>query len=52
MMTPNAAFRRILELKAGGEMSETQWRDLRGILIVSGARLDREYLRLWHHVSE
>ena len=33
--------------KEGGEVSETQWRDLRGILRVSGARFDREYLRLW-----
>ena len=33
--------------RAGGEVSETQWRDLRGILMVSGATLDREYLRFW-----
>jgi hypothetical protein len=33
--------------RAGGEVSETQWRDLRGILSVSGARLGREYLLLW-----
>ena len=33
--------------RAGGETSERQWNDLRGILMVSGARLDREYLRHW-----
>jgi len=33
--------------RAGSEISETQWRDLRGILMVSGARFDREYLRQW-----
>lgn len=33
--------------RAGGEVSETQWRDLHGIFIVSGRQLDREYLRLW-----
>lgn len=33
--------------RAGGETSSQQWNDLRGILQVSGARLDREYLRLW-----
>jgi hypothetical protein len=33
--------------RAGGEVSETQWNDLRGILRVMGARLDREYLDSW-----
>jgi hypothetical protein len=33
--------------RAGGETSEHQWNDMRGILQVSGAKLDREYLRLW-----
>jgi len=33
--------------RAGGETSERQWNDLRGILKVSGAALDRDYLRLW-----
>jgi hypothetical protein len=33
--------------QAGGEVSETQWTDLRGILMVSGASLDHEYLRHW-----
>ncbi len=33
--------------RAGGETSELQWNDLRGILQVSGARLDLGYLREW-----
>jgi hypothetical protein len=33
--------------RAGGEVSEVQWRDLRGILRVSGDQLDREYLHRW-----
>jgi hypothetical protein len=33
--------------RAGGETSERQWNDLRGILQVSGSRLDFEYLNSW-----
>lgn len=33
--------------RAGGESSERQWNDLRGILQVSGSRLDFEYLNSW-----
>jgi len=33
--------------RAGGEVSEQQWNDLRGIIQVSGARLDLQYLRHW-----
>jgi hypothetical protein len=33
--------------RAGGETSERQWNDLRGILQVSGARLDLAYLTTW-----
>jgi hypothetical protein len=33
--------------RAGGETSERQWNDLRGILRVSGARLDLAYLNTW-----
>ena len=32
---------------AGGESSERQWSDLRGVLQVSGGQLDLEYLRHW-----
>lgn len=33
--------------RAGGETSERQWNDLRGILQVSGSRLDLAYLNTW-----
>jgi hypothetical protein len=33
--------------RAGREVAETQWKDLRGIVEVNGSRLDLEYLRLW-----
>jgi len=33
--------------RAGGESSERQWNDLRGILKVSGAKIDFVYLRSW-----
>lgn len=33
--------------RLGGEISEMQWNDLRGILRVAGERLDREYLYCW-----
>ena len=33
--------------RAGGETSERQWHDLRGILQVSGHVLDRDYLTKW-----
>ena len=33
--------------RLGGEVSERQWRDIQGILEVSGNRLDRSYLRHW-----
>lgn len=33
--------------RLGGEISEVQWNDLRGIVMVTGERLDREYLYRW-----
>ena len=33
--------------RQGGEQSERQWADLRGILSVQGERLDEAYLRRW-----
>jgi len=33
--------------RQGGEQSERQWADLRGILSVQGERLDETYLRKW-----
>ena len=40
-------LRKLEWYRAGGETSERQWNDLRGILKVSGAHLDREYLQKW-----
>jgi hypothetical protein len=33
--------------RSGGEVSERQWNDVRGIVAVQAQRLDREYLRHW-----
>lgn len=33
--------------RAGGEVSETQWRDIVGVLQIQGDRLDRAYLEHW-----
>ena len=33
--------------RLGGEISEVQWNDLRGILMVTGEQLNREYLYCW-----
>ena len=33
--------------RAGGEQSERQWNDLRGVCSVQGARLDQPYMRKW-----
>jgi hypothetical protein len=40
-------LRKIEWYRAGGESSERQWNDLRGVVRVSGAKLDREYMRHW-----
>jgi hypothetical protein len=33
--------------RSGGEVSERQWNDVRGIVAVQQQRLDREYVRRW-----
>ena len=33
--------------RAGGEASERQWSDIRGIVAIQGGRLDCEYMRRW-----
>ena len=38
---------KLLWYRAGGEVSERQWNDVRGIVAVQRQRLDREYLRRW-----
>ncbi len=40
-------LRKLEWYRKGGETSERQWNDLRGILKVSGAHLDLAYLRQW-----
>ena len=40
-------LRKLEWYRAGGETSERQWNDLRGILKISGPRLDLAYLRQW-----
>ncbi|MDA1312920.1 MAG: hypothetical protein O2968_06265 [Acidobacteria bacterium] len=38
---------KLVWFRAGGEVSDRQWSDVRGILEVQGARLDRNYLERW-----
>jgi len=38
-------LRKLEWYRAGGETSERQWNDMRGVLKISGARLDRAYMR-------
>lgn len=33
--------------RAGGETSERQWGDMKGILLIQGSRLDFDYMKLW-----
>ena len=40
-------LRKLEWYRAGGETSERQWGDLRGVVQVSGAALDRDYMRRW-----
>jgi hypothetical protein len=40
-------IRKLEWYRAGGESSERQWNDLRGIVRVSGQKLDLAYLRKW-----
>jgi hypothetical protein len=46
--SPEDTILRKLEwYRSGGETSERQWNDLRGVLRISGATLDREYMAEW-----
>lgn len=40
-------LRKLLWFRDGGEVSDRQWRDILGIIRVSGASLDRAYLARW-----
>jgi hypothetical protein len=43
----DTVLRKLAGYRAGGETSERQWNDLLGVVRVSGAKLDREYMRHW-----
>lgn len=43
----DSLLRKLLWFKAGGEVSDRQWRDILGILRVSGRALDRAYVEDW-----
>ncbi len=46
--TPEDTILRKLQwYRAGGEVSEQQWRDVLGVLAVCHARLDDDYLDRW-----
>lgn len=48
MKSPEDTVLRKLEwFRAGGEVSEQQWRDVVAVLKAMGSSLDDEYLRLW-----
>jgi len=40
-------LRKLLWYRLGGEVSDRQWEDVRGILSVQGERLDMAYVRAW-----
>jgi hypothetical protein len=40
-------LRKLTWYRAGGEASDSQLRDVRGVFSVSGARIDRQYLKTW-----
>ena len=40
-------LRKLLWYRLGGEVSDRQWEDVRGILSVQAERLDLDYVRDW-----
>ena len=43
----DTVLRKLLWYRAGGEVSERQWRDVQSVLRISGAEMDEAYLRSW-----
>jgi hypothetical protein len=43
----DTVLRKLLWYRLGGEVSDRQWEDARGIVAVQGERLDRDYLASW-----
>jgi hypothetical protein len=43
----DTVLRKLLWFRLGGEVSDRQWEDVRGIVGVQAERLDAEYLRRW-----
>src|SRR5437764_2252532 len=40
-------LRKLEWYRAGGETSEKQWNDVRGVVLIRDAQLDRDYLWYW-----
>jgi len=43
----DTVLRKLLWYRMGGEVSDRQWQDVRGIVAIQGERLDRGYLATW-----
>ena len=43
----DTVLRKLLWYRMGGEVSDRQWEDVRGIIAIQGERLDRDYLAAW-----
>lgn len=45
----DSVLRKLLWFRAGGQVSDKQWRDIVSILRVTGEQIDRSYLSQWAH---
>ena len=46
-VSPKHILAKLCWFRTGEEVSELQWRDVKGILATQGSRLDLDYLRSW-----